>query len=450
MVAGRQVAGDGGAGGQRHPLPDAGDGAGLRRAAPGERAGGDGRRPPPASPTGTSSASRWPQRGNRAWLSGLAPELDTLSALIDGLDPADDDGAGAGPAAGRAPDRRRPAPPRRARRSTPSWRGSPPPSPAVARLVLLSASLLGDAGQLDEAWRRCDEGEAMLDAVGDGRPVGVGAGRVAPGDAPAARPTRPTTLDRARDLAERAGRARPRPTATGPTPCCASPSWPAPAATATWPSSTSRCRRLARRVGDHVLVALALNNLVEEELRDGEVAKAAAHQRDALGLRRRAGDGAPHHLRPDRRRPDRRRRGRRRAWPPASTPTPRPAWRPAGCSCTPTTRPSATPCWSEVAARLGADAYAEARRGRPPTSPSSGPWPRPKRCWPPPPARRRSRPDHQLISSQPRWSSGSTCRVAWARPWRSVSSEPGLVEHGVGVGAGRHHRRGRWPPPSRW
>ena len=39
---------------------------------------------------------------------------------------------------------------------------------------------------------------------------------------------------------------------------------------------------LAGRAGDHVLVALALNNLVEEELREGQVALAAAHQRDAL------------------------------------------------------------------------------------------------------------------------------------------------------------------------
>ena len=40
---------------------------------------------------------------------------------------------------------------------------------------------------------------------------------------------------------------------------------------------------LARRAGDHVLVALALNNLAEEELRQGQMGRAAAHQREALG-----------------------------------------------------------------------------------------------------------------------------------------------------------------------
>ena len=43
---------------------------------------------------------------------------------------------------------------------------------------------------------------------------------------------------------------------------------------------------LARRTGDHVLVALALNNLAEEELRQGNVALAAAHRPRGARLRR--------------------------------------------------------------------------------------------------------------------------------------------------------------------
>ena len=41
------------------------------------------------------------------------------------------------------------------------------PTPTTARLVLYAASLMGDGGELVEALRRCAEGEALLDDVGD-------------------------------------------------------------------------------------------------------------------------------------------------------------------------------------------------------------------------------------------------------------------------------------------
>jgi hypothetical protein len=41
--------------------------------------------------------------------------------------------------------------------------------------------------------------------------------------------------------------------------------------------------RLGREIGDHVAVMVGLNNVVEADLRDGAVALAARHQREALG-----------------------------------------------------------------------------------------------------------------------------------------------------------------------
>jgi hypothetical protein len=154
------------------------------------------------------------------------------------------------------------------------------PSATVARLMLVSASLLGDAGHIDEAWRRCEAGEAMLDAVGDGDrwgPVRINSPRVIL----LLRRETADSLDRARALAEEqvalATTDGDRADALLRLAIVASARGDADVADVNTEVST-----LARRAGDHVLAALALNNLVEEELRIGAVRKAAAHQRDAL------------------------------------------------------------------------------------------------------------------------------------------------------------------------
>ncbi len=257
------------------------------------------------------------QRGNRAWLNSLVAELDTLSALIDGLDPTTD----VVPALARL-------------RAEPRAVAGQPrlgcdeidavlaritrPSAAVARLLLVSASLLGDAGQVDEAWRRCNEGEAMLDRCGDGDrwgPVRIMSPRVTL----LLRRATADDLDQARALAEqqvaRATTDGDRADTLLRLAIVASARGDDDVA-----AINAEVSALARRAGDHVLAALALNNLVEEELRDGDFARAAAHRARRPRLRRRAGHGAPHHVRPDRRRPDRRHRRRRRPGRPAPRP----------------------------------------------------------------------------------------------------------------------------------
>jgi hypothetical protein len=93
-------------------------------------------------------------------------EVDTVTALIDALDPETD--AVPGLARVRAELRSVSGDPRFGCEEIDAVLGRiSVPSAAVARLVFCSASLLGDAGPLDEAWRRCDQGEAMLDLVGD-------------------------------------------------------------------------------------------------------------------------------------------------------------------------------------------------------------------------------------------------------------------------------------------
>jgi hypothetical protein len=145
---------------------------------------------------------------------------------------------------------------------------------------LLSASLLGDAGQVDEAWRRCIEGEAMLDAVGESDRWGcvrVGSPRVTL----LLRDATPEALDEARRLAEEQVAA----TTTDADRADSLLRLALVASARGDPDVAAingEVSALAARAGDHVLVALALNNLVEEELRAGEVVRAAAHQRDAL------------------------------------------------------------------------------------------------------------------------------------------------------------------------
>jgi predicted ATPase/class 3 adenylate cyclase len=301
----------------------------------------------------------WSQRGNRSWLSSLMPELDTLSALIDGLGPADETVAAL--ARLRAEPRAVAGQPRLgveeidavlARVTT--------PSPAVARLLLVSASLLGDAGQVDEAWRRCDEGEAMLDAVGeDDRWGSVRAG--SPRVTLLLREPTPDALDRARAMAERQVARATTDTDRADTllrlAVVASARGDGDVADINAEVST-----LARQVGDHVLAALALNNLVEEELRQGAVEKAAGHQRDALdyaaelgmehlttfGLivaaRIAAGEGADALA------------ARLHAHAESRLAA-------SGLHLYPDDQAFSDTMLEQVAARLGADAYAEARRG---------------------------------------------------------------------------------------
>jgi predicted ATPase/class 3 adenylate cyclase len=219
------------------------------------------------------------QRGNRAWLSSLVPELDTLSALIDGLEPSTD----VVPALARlrAEPRAVAGQPRLGCDEIDAVLArNTQPSAAVARLLLVSASLLGDAGQVEEAWRRCDEGEAMLDACGDGDrwgPVRIMSPRVTL----LLRRAAPEDLDQARSLAEqqvaRATTDGDRADTLLRLAIVASARGDGDVA-----AINAEVSALARRAGDHVLAALALNNLVEEELRDGDFARAAAHQRDAL------------------------------------------------------------------------------------------------------------------------------------------------------------------------
>jgi hypothetical protein len=219
------------------------------------------------------------QRGNRAWLTSLAAELDTLSALIDGMEPAGD--VVAGLARLRAELRAVAGQPRLGCEEIDAVLARATiPSPAVARLLLLAGSLLGDAGQIDQAWRCCDDGEAMLEVVGDidrWGPVRVSSPRVTL----LLRDASAEALDRARELAEErvasATTDGDRADALLKLALVAGARGDGDVA-----DINAEVSALAARAGDHVLRAVALNNLVEEELRQGDVGPAAAHQRDAL------------------------------------------------------------------------------------------------------------------------------------------------------------------------
>ena len=243
--------------------------------------------PPPGGTAATNARiAEWyleqfplAQRGNRGWLTRLAPELDTLSALIDGLDPpATPSRASPACASSLVPW---PASPVSAwRRSTPCWRASRPrrrawPGSCSCRPACWATPDRSTRrGGAATRARRCSTPSATTTAgarCGWDRP----GSRCCCATPPPRRSTRPGPWRSSRWR-------RRRPTPTAPTPSCAWPSWPARGVTATWPRSTPRCRPWPAAAGDHVLVALALNNLVEEELRDGAVRRAAGHQRDAL------------------------------------------------------------------------------------------------------------------------------------------------------------------------
>jgi non-specific serine/threonine protein kinase len=219
------------------------------------------------------------RRGQRRWLADLALEVDTIAALIDSA-PGDD-----------------PAVPYLARlRGELSAVGGEPlvgrteiddvlrrvriPTPATARLMLFAATLLGDAGELDEALRRCDEGEAILDRAGD--IDRWGSVRVtSPRSILLLRSDDPTQLQAAEAIAQAAvdtaGNDADRADALLRLALVAAALQRDGVA-----AIYSEIIELAQRTADHVLLALALNNVVEEELRRGELAAAARHQRDAL------------------------------------------------------------------------------------------------------------------------------------------------------------------------
>jgi hypothetical protein len=154
------------------------------------------------------------------------------------------------------------------------------PTPATARLVLFAATLLGDAGELDDALRRCSEGEALLDRVGDNDRWG--SVRVtSPRPILLLRSDDRTQLDAAEAMAragvDAAGNDADRADALLRLALVAAALQRDGVA-----AIYSEIIELAQRTADHVLLALALNNVVEEELRRGELASAARHQRDAL------------------------------------------------------------------------------------------------------------------------------------------------------------------------
>jgi predicted ATPase/class 3 adenylate cyclase len=218
-------------------------------------------------------------RGQRGWLTGLALEIDTIAALIDTAAPNDATVAylarlrgelravSGEPLAGRA-------------EIDDVLARVTIPTPATARLVLFAATLAGDAGELDEALRRCADGEALLDRVGD--VDRWGSVRVAsPRPVLLLRSNDPDRLEEAEALAEAsveaAGNDADRADALLHLALVAGA-----LARDGVAAIYSEIIDLAHRTGDHVLLALALNNVVEEELRRGDLALAARHQRDAL------------------------------------------------------------------------------------------------------------------------------------------------------------------------
>ncbi len=218
-------------------------------------------------------------RGDRTWLGRLALEVDTVTALISSIAPEEP----SLPALARLRGELR------------SVSGNPrlgweeidavlarlaDPTPGSARLMLYAASLMGDSGEVDEAFRRCDLAESILDQLGETDQWGP------------IRPTspRPTLLlrsERHEDLVRAEALAQAAADAT---------TTDAERADALLRLAMTRSALdldgvadlyeevvvLGRRAPDHVVVALALNNLAETELRRGLVGRAADHQRAAL------------------------------------------------------------------------------------------------------------------------------------------------------------------------
>ena len=219
------------------------------------------------------------QRGDLTWLSRLALEAETVSGLISSL--ARDDPSLPSLARLRGELRSVAGEPRVGWEEIDGVLATGlAPTPSTARLVLYAASLLGDGGEMDQALRRCAEGEALLDEVGD--TDRWGSVRVAsPRSMLLLRSDRPDDLV----LAEQLARAD------------------VPRATTDAERADALVRLaltqgalgmdgagalyeeaivIARRIRDHVLVALSLNNLAETELRQGLLGSAADHQREAL------------------------------------------------------------------------------------------------------------------------------------------------------------------------
>ena len=220
------------------------------------------------------------ERGNREWLAALALDLDTLGALLEAPElPASTTHALA----------RIWAEPRTVaddlhvtiRQCDHVLETVPTPTPEKVRLVLLTAKLLGDTGDLAAALRRCDEGEAMLSDVGAADrwgPLRLVSPRPElllrsedPNDAAEAEVLARGDVDLATQASDRVNallrlglvlECRGR-----------------PAAAAVYDEAV----RLGREIGDHVAVMVGLNNVVEVDLRDGALALAARHQREALG-----------------------------------------------------------------------------------------------------------------------------------------------------------------------
>jgi predicted ATPase/class 3 adenylate cyclase len=238
----------------------------------------------PTSPTVALAAwfvDQFPlaDRGDRSWLSRLATEVDTMTGLISSLAPDD------------------PSLPLLARirgelravsgETKLGWEEAddvlarvPAPTPSTVRLEFFAASLVGDAGRIPEALRRCDHADLLLDEVGDTDRWGSVSAR-SPRTRLLLRTGRPELIAEAETMAE------------------------ALVTTATTEHERAdallqlglvkgtldregvaelydEVAAIARRNRDHVLLTLALNNLAETDLRSGLIGQAARHQREAL------------------------------------------------------------------------------------------------------------------------------------------------------------------------
>jgi predicted ATPase/class 3 adenylate cyclase len=219
------------------------------------------------------------QRGSRTWLSGLVPERETMGALVDSgwLEPPvahalariavePDLVAGDFVTANAEIDH--------------ALDVVLAPTPGRARMLLLTASVLGDLGRSDEGLRRCDEADTVLAVAGETDRWGTV--RLAS--------PRALLLRRRGDeasLAQAEAFARAQVDAVG-------DSWERAdvlvrlglvLSYADSDEVVDRYREaasLAGRAGDHVLVAIVLNNLAETELRRGDPAEAARHQLESL------------------------------------------------------------------------------------------------------------------------------------------------------------------------
>jgi predicted ATPase len=219
------------------------------------------------------------QRGSLTWLSDLVPERETMVALVSSgwLEPpvaqalariavepslVSGDFVTATTEIDHALD------------------AVPAPTPGRARLLLLAASVLADRGQVDDGLRRCDEADMVLGVAGETDRWGT-VRRASP---------RALLLRRQGDdvsLVEAEAHARAEVDAVG-------DSWERAdvlvrlglvLSHADSDEVVDRYREaasLAGRAGDHVLVAIVLNNLAETELRRGAPAEAARHQLESL------------------------------------------------------------------------------------------------------------------------------------------------------------------------